>query len=101
MTEMFSKLWARAETTEDADGIHVMTWWSGLPLDRPCTGGWALGVANAKNRKLAERLARAINAQKAHADPVVATDVNGKRYVNARALVWGRRMNADLKRLGY
>lgn len=79
-------------------GIVVnVTWtWSGGPLDRPYTGGWYV-----PNMKLAERLVRAIDAGVVHVERTLARDINGATYVAARALVLGRYLNADLKRLGF
>lgn len=93
-----STLIPTAVMATDAEGIHVTIEWSGAKLDRPNTGGWGLG---AQHGKLAERLVRCINAGKATGTPTIATDVNGKTYVSAPHKVFGRTMNADLKRLGF
>ena len=74
----------------------VYTDWSG-DLDRPRT----FGIGAGKNRKLAERCARAINEGAVFSAPEVRTDVNGKTYVQAKCNVLARMLNADLKRLGY
>ena len=50
---------------------------------------------------LARRLARAIETGVAFTAVEMKRDVNGKTYVSAAAQVLGRRMNADLKRLGF
>lgn len=66
-------------------------------VDRPITSGWEV-----PSRALADRLERAILAGAVHADAKVATDINGQTYVAANSSrVLGRRMNADLKRLGF
>jgi hypothetical protein len=84
-------------TQDGVDGdIHIFPRWEGV--DRPETGGWAVGPQRAI---LAKRLAAAINAGVVCTNPVVKTDVNGKTYVSHDHGVMGRRMNADLKRLGF
>jgi hypothetical protein len=69
--------------------------WSGV--DRPITSGWQV-----RNRD-AVRLKRAIMAGAVCKSTRVATDVDGKTYVDhdGHARVSGRSMNADLKRLGF
>lgn len=91
---------ATARIEQAADGeISVTIDWSGpVGLDRPNTGGWGLGP---KHAKLARRLAAAINAGKATGPATIATDVNGRTYVQADHKINGRTMNADLKRLGF
>lgn len=54
-----------------------------------------------KTQDLADRLADAINAGKALQVQGVLVDANGKSYLNTRARVMGRYLNADLKRLGF
>jgi len=54
-----------------------------------------------KDRKLAERLVRAIDSQRATPNLSIATDVAGVKYVTHNMAVFGRYMNADLKRLGF
>lgn len=93
-----SNLKATAKITTDAESISVTAIWSGAEIDRPDVGGWGLGL---NHRSLAERLARAIDAQAAFEAPALRTDINGHTYVEARRRVMGRTMNADLKRLGF
>lgn len=71
-----------------------------LGTDRLPIMGWSLG-ARASARGLAERLRSAILAGKVFGPATIRTDVNGKTYVSADAFVLGRRMNADLRRLGF
>lgn len=82
-------------------GIVVETYWDPIagapPLDRP----HSFGINCGQNHKLAERLARCVDAQKCFEDIAVAVDVNGKTYMRKTCLVWGRQLNADLKRLGF
>lgn len=60
------------------------------------------GISCGKNRSLAERLARAVDAGVAWTDPRVVKDVHDKEYVTFDAIkVMGRYLNADLKRLGF
>lgn len=53
------------------------------------------------NRKLAARLAKAVNAQEVFSNFVLAKDVNGRTYVQSKCAVMGRYLNSDLKRLGF
>lgn len=88
----------------DPDGeLSVSVVWSGgnAPIDRPDTGGWLIGPDSPFRRKLAQRLVRAIDAGVVHSDPALVIDNYGHTYVSARRNVMGRRMNADLKRLGF
>jgi hypothetical protein len=85
-----------ADITPDADGgFHVNVIWD-APVDRPCTRGYLM-----RNRKIADRLAAAINAGAVYVDPEIRTDINGHTYVQARSLVLGRYANADLRALGF
>jgi hypothetical protein len=68
-----------------------------VPLDRPVTFGWLVG----HDAKLADRLVRAVEAQAVFTSPRVRTDSNGKTYVEATCHVFGKRMSADRRRLGY
>jgi len=81
-------------------GIQVSVETLEPKVDRPITGGWGL-EDTPRNQELAARLVKAINDGAAISDPEVRTDVNGKTFVNYRSNVLGKRMNADLKRLGY
>lgn len=76
-------------------GWRVTTTWD-APVDRPSTHGYLL-----TNKKVAERLVAAINAQAVYTDAEIRTDVNGATYVAATSRVLGRRASADLKRLGF
>jgi hypothetical protein len=80
------------------DGINVTVHWTGAQLDRPTSGGFGL---KGTDRKLAERLRRAIDAGVVYVNPVVATDIYGKTYVASNCVVSGKHLNADLRRLGY
>ena len=82
--------------TTDVDGIHVTVTTS--VTDRDDVYAWAIP---SKHDALASRLARAVQAGVVLTNPVVKTDVNGRTYVSCDSQVLGRRMNADLKRLGY
>jgi len=66
-------------------------------VDRSCCGGCSTG----KNKKLAVRLASAINAGFAVTDQKICVDVNGNTYVSDRHQFLGRTLNASLKRLGF
>lgn len=69
-------------------------------LDRRSTGGWQLRD-DAAGRRLAARLVRAVEAGAAVVFKGVKTDVNGRTYVHSERAVFGRHMNADLRRLGF
>ncbi len=63
--------------------------------DRGCAFSWLA------SEKHVARLSAAIRAQKAIKNPSIKTDIGGKTYVSFDIEVIGRRMNADLKRLGF
>jgi len=86
----------RTETT--ADGITVWTVWPNV--DRPETSGIQVADTPA-GRALAVRLETAIRHGAVHSDAEVKVDRDGKTYVSATCNVIGRRLNADLARLGY
>lgn len=88
----------RVEINEDNSSIHINPIWAGV--DRPNTGGWCV-PNDAKGKKLAKRLAAAIMAGACAKFQKVSTDRNGKTYVSCGHEVIGRRINADLKRLGF
>lgn len=67
-------------------------------VDRPRSFSWGV---KATHRRLAERLKAAILAGVVFHDIEKKTDSNGKTYASCTSRVWGRRMNADLTRLGY
>lgn len=70
--------------------------WSVTGVDRPVSSSQ---VVNGK--KVAERLARAIEDGVACTYRGIKTDVNGKTYVDQAHNVMARRVNADLTKLGY
>jgi hypothetical protein len=83
----------------DDDGHwHVTPIWSGVDL--PDNFGWQLGP---NDQRLAERLRNAIRAGVVFDNPHVTTTNDGsKTYVTwDRCNVMGRRLNADLRRLGF
>jgi hypothetical protein len=86
--------------TDEHTGRHLVveTTWTGAALDRPDGIGFGLSLAK---RALAERLVRAINAGAVFTRPEIKVDVNGATYVSSGCAVLGRRMNADLRRLGF
>lgn len=67
-------------------------------VDRPRSFSWGVKLIH---RKLAERLKAAILAGVVFYNIEKKTDINGKTYASFNCRVWARRMNADLKRLGY
>lgn len=86
------------EYDEYLKGEHIMVapLWKGV--DRPYVGGTAL---QANKIALARRFARAMVDGAAFANIEVRTDVNGDTYVDAPKKTLARRLNADLRRLGY
>jgi len=85
-----------APATEwDPSCWRVTTTWDAA-VDRPSTHGYLL-----TNKKVAERLVAAINAQAVYTDAKIRTDNTGATYVAATSRVMGKRANADLKRLGF
>jgi hypothetical protein len=86
-------------TIEETSTLRIVVRYTGvIQLDRRELSGWGLPL---KHRKLAERLKRAIEAGVVYGRAAVATDVNGKTYLKSDWRVFGRTMNADLKRLGF
>ena len=94
---MYVEAWMYRTEDEDIPGTSwvVYSHWN-APVDRPQTHSFRL-----RNKKTAERLVNAINAQAVYADPVIKTDIYGNTYVAATSRVLGKYANADLKRLGY
>jgi hypothetical protein len=80
------------------EDIFIRPIWSGV--DRPDTGGWSVRLSD---RKLAERLAKAILAGVVCGGGSIKTDNGGKTYVGGFKTphILGRTMNADLKKLGF
>lgn len=68
--------------------------WHGV--DRPDVGG-----TGCTNMTMARRLVRAIEAGAALGPAKVNVDVDGKTYVHAPHKFLARRLNADLKKLGF
>jgi hypothetical protein len=89
---------ATARTPGGGTRYTVNVHWTGAKLDRPHTFGWSTGSSS----DLAARLARAVNAGAVFSNPEVVKDVNGKTYVEADQVpMIGRRLNADLTRIGF
>lgn len=66
-------------------------------LDRPETHRISCG----QNLQLAKRLASATEAGRVHEAAEILTDVDGRTYVQSSATVMGKRLNADLTRMGF
>jgi hypothetical protein len=84
------------EEDHELGGFLISPVWKGV--DRPNTGGIGLPRRDANLVSLIEKAMRD-GAFWSHA--AIATDVNGKTYVAAAAVVFGKRLKADLRRLGY
>lgn len=90
----------RVEITvdEDREGISVFPYWKGV--DRPQGAGW--GLRNTpRDLKLARRLKAALEAGAVYRNVTVGTDVDGNTYASTEGHILGRRLNADLTRLGF
>lgn len=87
---------ASVDIYEDDTGLVIRQMWAGV--DRP--EGYAMGLRYS-DKALAERLRRAMLAGVACPGIGVRRDVLGKTYVATELNVIGRRLNADLKRLGF
>ena len=82
----------------EVPGIQVMVTFPNAGVDRPST----IGVIVDSNKMiLALRLVDAINAGVAYKVEGIVKDSAGQTYVGGSLQVIGRRLNADLKRLGY
>lgn len=91
----------RYEERDESDGGPswvVDTRWEDVSVHRTVGLGWSVG---AKKKRLAERLAAAIDAGVVFGQASIRTDVYGRTYIDATARVMGRYLNADLNRLGY
>lgn len=93
----FDTVTIRTETDETGyQSLTVTPVWKGV--DRPNVGGWGLKL---EHGALAVRLARAIREGAAFSKVEKCVDVNGHTYISASHTILGRKMNADLTRLGY
>lgn len=82
-----------------AASLRVATRYTGvIQLDRRDLLAWGVPL---HRRDLAERLKRAIEAGAVFSDAKVVEDIDGNSYLLTTARVTGRRLNADLKRLGF
>lgn len=83
------------EATDDGDGRWTVTpHWKGV--DRPVVHGWT-----GMQPSVADRLIQALVDGAVYSNVKVARDNYGKTYVQADSAVYGKRANADLRRLGY
>ena len=87
---------AEIKLSAHSDGWTVWITYPDAGVDRPCSHGIGVG-----NIKLAKRLEKAINAGVVVTNQKIAKDDQGKTYVNDKSQVIGRKLNADLKRLGF
>jgi hypothetical protein len=91
-----------ASITIDADDcLVVRTFFGSAGVDRPEAIAYGLGKRTDRRHDLAWRLVWAIEAGVVFTNPTVKTDVNDRTYVAVESQVIGRRLNADLKRLGF
>lgn len=84
-----------------SSGIEVAVDW-GETVDRRISGGIVVNSVNPKTaRQLVKRLVKAINAGVVYTNPKICKDLFGQTYVDAECRVVGRKLSADLKRLGF
>ena len=88
----------KAITQRVLNGVLVSVVWtsSEIELDRPNSFGFLV-----RDQALAQRLARAVEAEAVFAAPTVCRDVHGQTYVSATSRVLVRTASADLRRLGF
>jgi len=84
----------RADIVVHADHFSVFPIYKGV--DRPRAAGWSV-----RTMRDAQRLKAAIEAGAAITEATVHTDTEGKTFVHGTGHVLGRRLNADLRRLGF
>ncbi len=84
------------EKDHELGGFLISPVWKGV--DRPNTGGIGLPRSDAN---LVSPIENAMRDGTFWSHAAIATDVNGKTYVAAAAVVSGRHLKADLRRLGY
>lgn len=87
-------------TTEDNGYLTVRCHFMQAGTDRTEALGWSLPDTPA-GRKLAQRLAMAIDCQRVMVNPTIKADIYGRTYVEATSRVFGRYMNRDLKKIGF
>lgn len=93
----FSHVEVQVETLQDGSAhLSVDPIWRGV--DRPDVGGWGLRLTD---RRLADRLVLAVRSGAAFSCVRKCVDVAGNSYISAEHAVMGRKLNADLRRLGY
>ena len=85
---------------ERSETLIVSSRWVGSDADLDVAMNWSLGAPTTRHRKLAERLVAAIEAQVVFKNPTVKQG-KAHTYVSCESAVYGRRLNADLKRLGF
>src|SRR5437016_5921404 len=91
-----------AKIIERLDEIYVEVTWGPEKLDRPSVGGWSFDTT-AKQRSLAERLTKAINAGVVYKNPRKLTDIGGKTYISAEQTQFFHEqyMNKSLLAVGF
>jgi len=87
---------AMIESTENGTVVSIVFLDAGV--DRTVSIGV---IVDPKKPNLIIRLTKAIEAGVAFTDTQIKKNIYGKTYVAGNLQVIGRRLNADLKRLGY
>jgi hypothetical protein len=93
--------YASIDKRRGSDGrmeIAILTTVCGIELDRYDIMGYVVGP---RHMALAKRLKKAIEAGAVFTPKGVKKDIYGETYLDYTTHVLGRRMNADLKRLGF
>ncbi len=85
------------ETESDNNGIRYVVWPIWADVDRPDSSGYSCG----NNKQLAERLRNAMLSMKAFGKPEIHKDNAGKTFVSDNMIVYMRRANSDLRKLGF
>lgn len=85
-----------AESPTGKDGWDVVAVCVSPAVDRPHVYGWYV-----RSEVLARRIAACIDAQRAFSSLKIERDVNGETYAEGSCRIFGRRANADLRRLGF
>lgn len=88
----------RAEVTSIGYNVDVIVYVVKPKVDRTRHHAWRL---RAGDESLACRLASAVEAGVVFTNFQVLRDIYGKTYLQSNCSVLGRRMNADLRRLGF
>lgn len=91
---------AEIRIKETAEGIECEQWWSGEPIDRPCTLTRCF-APNARGRRIAKAYQRAVADGRMLRNAHTMRDINGRTFVVCEDDSMVKYMASTLKRLGY